>query len=106
MITIVKFTTILSIAAILAVSPFMTMTALAVKGDFGGSNIHSTNNNDNNNIKHFGGDGSSSGIHSNDNNFKHFDNDGNDKQITPTVTKGGNNNIDRHFNNNNDNNNN
>jgi hypothetical protein len=110
MITIVKFTAILAIAAILALSPFMTMTALAVKGDFGGSNTHSTNNNDNNNIKHFGGDGSSSGIHSNDNNFKHFDNGGNDKQITPTVTKGGNNNnnnnIDRHFNkNNNDNNN-
>jgi hypothetical protein len=105
MITIVKFTAILAIAAILALSPFMTMTALAVKGDFGGgsgSNIHSTNNNNNNNNnKDFG-----SSIHSNDNNIKHFDNGGKDKQITPTVTKGGNNNIDRHFNNNNNNNNN
>jgi hypothetical protein len=87
MITIVKFTATLAIAAILALSPFMTMTALAVKGDFGGSgsgsgsNIHNTNNNNNN--------------------IKHFDNGGNDKQITHTVTKGGDNNIDRHFNNNN-----
>jgi hypothetical protein len=75
MITIVKFTAILAIAAILALSPFMTMTALAVKGDFGGSNIHSTNNNNNNNIKHFDNGG------------------GNSKQITHSV--------DRHFNNNN-----
>ena len=75
MITIVKFTAILAIAAILALSPFMTMTALAVKGDFGGSNIHSTNNNNNNNIKHFDNGG------------------GNSKQITH--------NVDRHFNNNN-----
>ena len=77
MITIVKFTAILAIAAILALSPFMTMTALAVKGDFGGSNIHSTNNNNNNNIKHFDNGG------------------GNSKQITHSV--------DRHFNDNNNN---
>jgi hypothetical protein len=98
MITMVKFTAILAIAAILALSPFMTMTALAVKSDVGGggSNIHSTNNNNNN--MHFDG-GSSSGIHSNGNsNIKHFD--GGNKQITHTVTKGANNNIDRHFNNN------
>jgi hypothetical protein len=76
MITIVKFTAILAIAAILALSPFMTMKALAVKSDVGGgSNIHSTNNNN-----------------------KHFD--GGNTQITHTVTKGANNNIDRHFNNN------
>ena len=74
MITIVKFTAILAIAAILALSPFMTMTALAVKGDIGGGNIHSTNNNNNNNIKHFDNGG------------------GNSKQITHSV--------DRHFNNN------
>jgi hypothetical protein len=73
----VKFTAILAIAAMLALSPFMTMTtALAVKSDVGSS---------------------SSG---NGNNFKHFDgSDG--KQITHSVTKGGNNNnIDKHFNNN------
>ena len=49
MITIVKFTAILAIAAILALSPFMTMTALAVKGDFGGGGSGS-NSDDNNAI--------------------------------------------------------
>jgi hypothetical protein len=79
----VKFTAILAIAAMLALSPFMTMTtALAVKSDVGSSSSSSS---------------SSSG---NGNNFKHFDgSDG--KQITHSVTKGGNNNnIDKHFNNN------
>jgi hypothetical protein len=81
----VKFTAILAIAAMLALSPFMAMTtALAVKSDVGG-----------------GG----SDIHSNGNNIKHFDG-GNGKQITHSVTKGGNNNnIDNHFNNNKNNNN-
>jgi hypothetical protein len=76
----VKFTAILAIAAMLALSPFMTMTmALAVKSDVGGSSSDSG-----------GGNG---------NNIKHFDgSDG--KQITHSVTKGGNNNnIDKHFNN-------
>jgi hypothetical protein len=84
----VKFTAILAIAAMLTLSPFMTMTtALAVKSDVGGD------------------DGGGSGIHSNDNNIKHFDG-GNDKQITHSVTKdGNNNNIDKHFNNNKNNNN-
>ena len=81
MITIVKYSAILAVIAMLVLSPFMmTMTtALAVKSDVGSSSIHSTNN-------------------------KHFD--GGSKQIkTHTVTKGNNNNIDKHFNNNNNNNN-
>lgn len=71
-----KFTAILAVIAMLALSPsFMTtMTALAVKGDSGG--IESVS-------KHFDGDGSKDG-------------GGDSKQITHGV--------DRHFNDNNNNN--
>jgi hypothetical protein len=97
-----KFTAILAVIAMLALSPsFMTtMTALAVKGDLGGSGSIS---------KHFDGDGSKDGgdskeiTHSvdrhsnNNNNFNHDHNNHNDnvKVIRKTVVVHDNNNNQR-----------